>query len=123
MLRRRSLVIKIVLLGSAVWSTVVFLLYTEERGPPGPGGSGVGGVGSGVGGGVGVMGVGAPGGVPQFQAWRRETSTPHHNVSAVKKKPAAAPEDGEFNIIIRRVISGRFIYCRMKISLIFKNFM
>ncbi|XP_077293036.1 polypeptide N-acetylgalactosaminyltransferase 9 isoform X2 [Arctopsyche grandis] len=85
MLRRRSLVIKIVLLGSAVWSTVVFLLYTEERGAAGPGASGVGGGGS---------GVGVGGGVPQFQAWRRETSTSHHNVSAVKKKPVAAPEDG-----------------------------
>lgn len=83
--------IKIVLLGSAVWSTVVFLLYTEERGAAGPGASGVGGGGSGVG-----VGVGA--GVPQFQAWRRETSTSHHNISAAKKKPVAAPEDGKDSI-------------------------
>jgi polypeptide N-acetylgalactosaminyltransferase len=34
LLRRRSLLLKIVLLIFTVWFTVAFLLYTEQRGPP-----------------------------------------------------------------------------------------
>ncbi|GFG36793.1 hypothetical protein Cfor_08634 [Coptotermes formosanus] len=34
LLRRRSLLLKIVLLVFAVWITVAILLYTEQRGPP-----------------------------------------------------------------------------------------
>ena len=90
--RRRSLWLKIAVLAGAVWITVCFLLYTEDRaavavqglGPSGPGAPQV-----------------ANGFVPPAQPLRRETLGNGQSKSKVNQ---AGPEQGRF--LFFQIIKG-----------------